>query len=479
MESAATEETTRIPAVQFTHVGLYVDDMKSMVSFYRDLLGLLVTDQGEHTGRSLTFMSRDATEHHQLVLVTGRQVGAETQLLSQVSFRLADDDLDSLRWFHARALELGATGMEGRDHGNSWSIYFLDPEGNRIEIYTTTPWYVRQPWRVGLDLTLSNAEIRANTARLIAETAVRSEPVAQWRRELARRLDEGDEVPYRSIWIALRDVAFTQTWIEAGGISTRCVEAGPKDAPALIMLHGTGGHWETFCSNLGPLSEHFRCVAIDMVGNGFSDKPDYDYEISVYLAHLLAVMDELSIDRASFIGVSLGSWVAAKLASVHPERVDKLILLSPAGLIATEGNMARIRAERTRAVEDPNWESIKAMFDHLIAEEHNRIPDMIALRQAIYRLPDTKNVIDHVLILQDWDARHRNLLSEAEWGAIAAPALVVASGKDHNEYQNTAQRVAALMPHAQVLEMPHVRHWPHFEDPETFNRASLRFLLEP
>jgi pimeloyl-ACP methyl ester carboxylesterase len=56
--------------------------------------------------------------------------------------------------------------------------------------------------------------------------------------------------------------------------------------------------------------------------------------------------------------------------------------------------------------------------------------------------------------------------------------LVVASGKDHNEYQNTAQRVAALLPNAQVLEMPHVRHWPHFEDPAVFNAASLHFLLD-
>ena len=58
-----------------------------------------------------------------------------------------------------------------------------------------------------------------------------------------------------------------------------------------------------------------------------------------------------------------------------------------------------------------------------------------------------------------------------------APALVVASGKDHNEYENTSRRVATLMPNAQLLELPHVKHWPHFEDPETFNRASLGFLL--
>jgi 2-hydroxy-6-oxonona-2,4-dienedioate hydrolase len=286
-----------------------------------------------------------------------------------------------------------------------------------------------------------------------------------------------DPVPYRSLWTSLREVSFRQGWIDVDGISTRFVEAGSHDLPPLVMLHGTGGHWETFAPNLGPLSKHFRCIAFDMVGNGFSDKPDYDYEIDVYARHVLGVMDALGATRASIVGMSLGAWVAARVALDHPERVDKILLMSPAGLVATATNMARIRAERTRAVDDPSWESIKAMFDHLIADERNRIPDVIALRQAIYQLPETRKVIDHVLILQDPEARDRNLLTEQQWASIQAPALVVASGQDHGEYQNTAQRVARLIPQAQVFEMPDVRHWPHFEDPEAFNEAAIRFLL--
>ena len=75
--------------------------------------------------------------------------------------------------------------------------------------------------------------------------------------------------------------------------------------------------------------------------------------------------------------------------------------MSPAGLVATESNMQRIRAERTAAVDNPTWATIKGLFDHLIADEKNRIPDIIAVRQAIYRLPETRDAIDHVLILQE------------------------------------------------------------------------------
>jgi pimeloyl-ACP methyl ester carboxylesterase len=282
--------------------------------------------------------------------------------------------------------------------------------------------------------------------------------------------------PYRSIWSSLCDVAFRQGWLDANGVSTRYAEAGSPEDPAVLMLHGTGGHWETFVSNLGPFSARFHCVAIDMVGNGFSDKPDVDYEIDLYVAHAMAVLDSLEIEKASIIGTSLGAWVAAAAALAHPDRVERLVLMSPAGLVATESNMARIRTERTAAVDDPSWERIKGLFDHLIAEEKNRIPDMVAVRQAIYRLGSTRDAIDHVLILQDPAARDRNLISEAGWAAITAPTLVVASGQDHSEYESTARRVAALIPNAEVLEMPTVRHWPHFEDPDRFNAAAIEFL---
>jgi 2-hydroxy-6-oxonona-2,4-dienedioate hydrolase len=284
------------------------------------------------------------------------------------------------------------------------------------------------------------------------------------------------EEPYRSIWMHLREVEFTQRFLSDDGVRTRVVDAGPADAPPVVLLHGTGGHWETFAPNLPALSQDYRCIAIDMIGNGFTDKPDYDYEISVYVRHVLGVLDALGIRRASFIGMSLGAWAAARVAVDHPNRVDRLILMSPAGLVATASNMARIRAERTRAVEDPSWESIHAVFEHLIADEKNRIPDIIALRQAIYRLPATRDTIDRLLILQDPDARDRNLITEKEWESIEAPTLVVASGKDHGEYQSTARQVARLIPNADVLEMSEVRHWPHFEDPELFNDAALKFL---
>lgn len=289
-----------------------------------------------------------------------------------------------------------------------------------------------------------------------------------------------DTEDYRSIWMYLKELDFRQGFIDVAvkgsPVRTRYAEAGSPDKPHVILLHGTGGHWETFAPNLAALSEHFHCVAIDMVGNGFSDKPDYDYEIAVYVEHVLGVMDHFGIQRANFVAMSLGAWVASTIAVHHPDRVSKVILMSPAGKEAAASNMARIRAERTKAVNEPTWESLHAVFAHLIADEANRLPDLIGLRRAIYQRDDTRETIDHLLILQDAAARDRNLIPEDQWKSITAPVMVVASGRDHGVYQQTATSIALLIPHAEVFEMPDVRHWPHFEDPESFNSAAVSFL---
>lgn len=281
---------------------------------------------------------------------------------------------------------------------------------------------------------------------------------------------------YRSIWTALIDVPFTQAWVDVKGIKTRYAHAGTPGKPVVIMLHGTAGSWEGFAENLGPLAAHFDCYAIDMIGCGYTDKPDQPYETAVYAEHVNNFMDVMSISAANLIGCSLGSWVAARLALIHPERVASLTMLSAAGYFANASNMNRIKGARTKAVDDPSWENIKPIFDHLIHDKENRIPDIIAVRQRIYQKPEMKMAMGHILCLQEPETRQRNLISEEHWKSITAPALVVASLADKDEYLETAKNVYRFMPNAQYVEMENVGHWPHFEDPATFNQIFIQFL---
>ena len=141
-----------------------------MQRFYTEVLGLMVTDQGEgRGGMHLTFMSASPANHHQVVLVTGRPDTGGFNPINQISFLV--DSLADLREVHRRALALGATEMRPVSHGNAWSIYFKDPEGNTVEAYLDTPFHVPQPHGEPLDLAKSDEEILRET-----EAACRKDP---------------------------------------------------------------------------------------------------------------------------------------------------------------------------------------------------------------------------------------------------------------------------------------------------------------
>jgi catechol-2,3-dioxygenase len=135
---------TTSPPVSFSHFGIYVTDLARMEDFYTRVLGLLVSDRGQVPGGSdLVFLSRDPDEHHQIVLASGRPPGVEFNVVNQISFKLPT--LTGLKAMHARAREEGIKQFRVVTHGNAWSVYFADPEGNRVEVFVDTPWHTPQP----------------------------------------------------------------------------------------------------------------------------------------------------------------------------------------------------------------------------------------------------------------------------------------------------------------------------------------------
>lgn len=282
--------------------------------------------------------------------------------------------------------------------------------------------------------------------------------------------------PFRSVWSDLRNTSFRQGWVDCNGINTRYIEAGSTDAPALIMIHGTGGSWECFCANVAEHAEAFHVYAYDCVGSGFTDKPDVDYEIPVYVEHLRNFMAAMGIARASFIGVSLGAWIIARFALMHPEQVTSAVLVSTAGLLSDRQTSADIAGARYKAVDDPSWANVTAIFKGLILEESNRIPDFAGIRQAVYRQPGMRRAMEHILCLQVPDIRQRNLIGEDEWRQMRPPLLLIGAVDHPDIFLETARQVSKLSPKAEYAEIRQSSHWAQFENPEVFNRASLEFL---
>jgi len=178
-----------VPQLAFSHMGINVTDLPRMEDFYTRMMGFAVTDRGAlETPRGtvdLVFLSRDAREHHQIVLASGRPQGAGFNPINQISFRMAD--FAGLREMHRRLEQEGVENLAPVSHGNALSIYFPDPEGNRIELFVDTPWYVRQPLRIPMDMKLSDAELW-KWAEAEARKIPDFQPVEQWRAGLSRKL---------------------------------------------------------------------------------------------------------------------------------------------------------------------------------------------------------------------------------------------------------------------------------------------------
>jgi catechol 2,3-dioxygenase-like lactoylglutathione lyase family enzyme len=138
------------------HVGLFCNDLMKMRDFYARVMGLTITD--EDLNRGICFLSADPeAEHHELALAQAREPGQKTQSVQQVSFKV--QSLDDVREFYHRLQHEGLKIDRTVTHGIACSVYFFDPEDNRVELYYTTPYHVRQPLGEHIDLDKPNDEL--------------------------------------------------------------------------------------------------------------------------------------------------------------------------------------------------------------------------------------------------------------------------------------------------------------------------------
>src|SRR5258707_4957879 len=163
-------------APRLSHVGLYVRDVPKMIDFYTKVLGFVVT-RGAEDGL-ITFLSRNPSAPHQVVLVRGRATDTEVPMVQQVSFNVGN--LANVQRSFRKIRDAGCEGISPICHGNAWSVYFQDPEGNRIEMFCDTPWYVPQPMGFKIDLDKSEDELFPETEAYCRDREG-FKPIEEWR----------------------------------------------------------------------------------------------------------------------------------------------------------------------------------------------------------------------------------------------------------------------------------------------------------
>ena len=184
-------------SMSFSHIGFYVQNLDRMTDFYSRILGFPVTDRGILHGKiPIAFLSRDPKDHHQIALIEARPPGGGEAIIHQISFRLPD--LDALKRLRRRLIEEGvivegSTKHRSITHGNAWALYVHDPEGNQIELFVDSPWYIEQPCAEPIDLDRPTKDILAES-EAFCRAQPGFKPVEDWRAAMAERIAAHDRV---------------------------------------------------------------------------------------------------------------------------------------------------------------------------------------------------------------------------------------------------------------------------------------------
>ena len=177
-------------SLTLSHFGVFVTDINRMVDFYTRFLGFAVSDRGPNPAGEIVFLTRDPREHHQIVMASGRPANLPFNVINQISLRV--DSLDTLRELYVGLKDEPVEILGPISHGNALSVYFRDPEKNRVELLIDTPWYVPQPHRVPVDIMQPDEKVWA-----WIEKEARGTPGfksrKEWMADVERKIEQATE----------------------------------------------------------------------------------------------------------------------------------------------------------------------------------------------------------------------------------------------------------------------------------------------
>jgi pimeloyl-ACP methyl ester carboxylesterase len=254
-------------------------------------------------------------------------------------------------------------------------------------------------------------------------------------------------------------------YVDVDGIRLHVRDSGPKDAPAIVMLHGFGSSlhtWEPWASVLA--AEH-RVVRFDLPGSGLTGAdPRNDYTDDRATRLVAALMDKLDVQRASVIGNSIGGRIAWRFAAQHPERVDKLVLIAPDGFASPGFEYGKAPTIPAMFRMLP-WVLPKAMLRMNLAPAYGdpaNLGDDVLSRY--YDLMLTPGVRAAVIARTEQTV----LAPPAPWlEKIRAPTLLVWGERDAMIPVANAQDYLRLIPGSKLVAFPALGHVPFEEAPAT------------
>jgi pimeloyl-ACP methyl ester carboxylesterase len=286
----------------------------------------------------------------------------------------------------------------------------------------------------------------------------------------------------RSRWMDI-DWRSHQRWSVVEGQAVNTIELG--EGPPLVFVHGLSGSWQNWLEQLPVLADEHRVLALDLPGFGHSPMPEGEIAIAGYARLLDRLLGERGIDAAAVVGNSMGGFIAAELAISFPRRVERLVLVSAAGL-STYNEPRTVRALPALR----RLERISAASAAWVAAKSDTVARRRRLREATMKLvvrhpellpaplaaeqvsgagkPGFMQALDAVI---GYDVRDR--LPE-----IACPTLIVWGDSDRLIAVGDADVFEELIPDSRKVIFEDTGHMAMLERPAAFNALLRDFLAE-
>jgi pimeloyl-ACP methyl ester carboxylesterase len=263
------------------------------------------------------------------------------------------------------------------------------------------------------------------------------------------------------------------TFAEVEGARVRYIDVGPRDAPAVVLLHGFASALETWTLVVPALSEKHRVLALDLKGFGWTDRPEGDYSPQAQARLVFALMDARGIDRASVVAHSWGASVALAMALAEPARVEKLAIYD--GWMYEEQIPTTFHWARAGGV----GELLIALFYDQRADEKMGLafydrryvtePLVEAVEEALQR-PGTKAAALAAIRGQRFSEM------QARYPTIQQDTLLLWGREDQVATLANGERLSKELPRARLVVYPQCGHFPMIEAHAPSTRDLVKFL---
>jgi len=279
-----------------------------------------------------------------------------------------------------------------------------------------------------------------------------------------------------------------QHWHAVEGSPVNVIELGPERVPAgqpLVFVHGLSGSWPNWLEQLAVFAAEHRVIALDLPGFGHSPMPRETISMAGYARMLDRLLDQLGIDAAAVVGNSMGGFIGAELAISFPRRVERLVLVSAAGISthqprgSARGIPALRRLERVLMASGA-WaasksdtvarrERLRDLALAVVVRHPGRLDPALAAEQV--RGAGKPGFMQGLEAVIDYHVRDR-------LGEIACPTLIVWGECDRLISVRDADVFAELIPDSRRVIFKDTGHMAMLEHPERFNPLLRGFLAE-